>query len=240
MMRRETAAWIIAALLVGYGIYATQALRGERWDSSVAEANLRTANDTLRVYRASVGSLTVAASIMQFQLPGFDVTDSLSKLQTALGIATRDLDLTNKALTRAEVAFEAVQSSLNQLVEMNVASPQGRHERLAAFVLDEESVAGEIVVTVPADTSLAIELETHLQPKPFTLTYALGCTPEKEAVATFETPSWIVATPEKGQVTPEICHGSRPSLFSASLTLTPGGMLVGGLMVFGLAVLLGF
>ncbi len=233
-MKRETVAWIIAGALLIAAIVAGQLALRAKWDQSVSAANLKAANDTVRVYKDSTNTLTTAAAVMQFQLPSFDVTDSLSKLETALGIATRELELTNKALTRAEVSFDAVQASLNQLVEMNVFDPRGRAERVSAFVLDEELVEGEIVVAVPADTALPIEIEARLLPKPFDLTYALGCTPAKEAIATFETPTGIVARPEKGQVDPVICHGSRPSLFSASLTLTPAGMGVGaaiGLLV---------
>ena len=238
-MRRETAAWILAGLLLAFGIYSASALLGDRWDRSVAASNLAAEKDTVRIYRSKSDSLTVAASIMQFQLPSFNVTDSIAKLQTSLGIAVRDQELTVKALTRAEVSFEALQSSLDQLVEMDVFSPTGRRERLAAFVLDEEAVAGEIVVTIPADTALAVELETHLQPQPFILTYALGCTPLREAVATFETPSWIIAQPRKGQVDPAICHGERPSIFSGGLTITPGGALAGSVVGLAVGLLIG-
>lgn len=227
MSKDAIGAIIGALLLIAVVAGVTFGIQG-RYDASVARTNLAAEKDTVRVYRDSTNTLTTAAAVMQFQLPSFNVTDSLSKLQTALGIATRELELTNKALTRAEVSFDAVQASLEQLVEMNVFSPTGREERLSAFVLDEELVEGEIVVVIPADTALPVEIETRLLPKPFDLTYALGCTPEKEAVATFETPAGIVAVPKKGQVDPVICHGSRPSLFSAGLTITPGGFLVGG------------
>lgn len=236
-MRRETVGWVLAAILLAFAIYATQALLGAGWDRSVADANLRAANDTVRVYRASVGSLTVAASIMQFQVPDFDVSDSLAQLKTALGIAVAEQELTVKALTRAEVSFEALQASLDQLVEMDVFSPQGRAERLAAFTLEDELIEGEIVVTIPADAALPVELETHLRPRPFDLTYAGGCTPAREFVATFETPELITARPQRGQVDAEVCHGERPGIFEFGLTITPGGMLVGGGVGFALALI---
>ncbi len=231
-MKRETVAWILAAVLLLAAVIAGNFALGAKWDRSLAAANLSAEKDTVRVYRDSTNTLTTAAAVMQFQIPNFDVTDSLSKLQSALGMATRDLELTNKALTKAEVDFQVVLADYTRLVEMTVLSPQGRPERLAAFTLEDTIanplVEGEIVVTVPADTALDIELTTHLRPRPFTFTYALGCTPNKEAVAAFETPAGIVARPEKGQVDPVICHGTRPSLFSAGFTITPGGFLVGG------------
>ena len=239
-MKRDVVLGIFVIVVALIAIFFGNKYLQARYDLSISTANLKAERDTVRVYRDSTQSLTTAAAVMQFQIPTFDVTDSLSKLQSALGMATRDLDLTVKALTKAEVAFQVVLADYTRLVEMTVLSPQGRPERLAAFTLEDTIanplVEGEIVVTVPADTALDIELTTHLRPRPFTFTYALGCTPNKEAVAAFETPAGIVARPEKGQVDPVVCHGTRPSLFSAGLTITPGGVLFGG--IIGAAIML--
>ena len=140
------------------------------------------------------------------------------------------------------MAFEAVLTDFTHLVEMTVVSPQGRHERLAAFTIEDTIanplVEGEIVVTVPSDTAIPIELTTRLRPRDFTIVYGLGCTPQREAVAAFETPAGIVAIPQKGQVDPVVCHGTRPNLFSFNLTMTPLGLGVGGAigLAFGILV----
>jgi len=223
---------ILVVLLIGaVGVLGSQLANAKR-NESIANANIRALNDTVRVYQTKV---TDAANLFQFQAE-ID-SDSIAKLNTALGAATRDLELEHVAITEAIVQIRKTQASLDSaLVELtNVTNPEGRPERIAAFQLDTTFVQADIVVVVPADTSLGIEVEVVFFPKPFKITTSLACTPDHDAVATFETPPGILATPEMGTVDPRMCH-PKSSFFSMNLNL--GSFVYGGIG-FGAGYLVG-
>ena len=236
MSKREIIGLVVIFLLVGATALFAYQLAGARYDRDVAEANVRALGDTVRIFRGEAESAderaTVAAT--RFQEQREINSDSIRQLRTALGRASEQLRLRTRALTEAEVRFDRVQVSLDSaMVELsNVFSPQGRPERIAAFQKETDLVDADVVVTVSWDTAQSIEVELVAMVKPFDLTYSLGCSPENDAVATFEAPEGITATPRMGTVSPEICFGERPSLTSG-FKLSVGNMflraLIGGI-----------
>ena len=179
-----------------------------RWDRDVSESNVRAMQDTVRVYKAENDTLTVAMNLMQFQ--GEINSDSIAKLGTSLGVATRDLRLTQRALSRAEVAFDSLTATIEADTVIVVAETG---DRVATFTVEGPPIEGSAKVVVPPDsTSRPILFQPALTVSPFSFTYALGCTPQRDAVVTFESPSWVRMTPLPGIVAPEVCHGDRPTL----------------------------
>ena len=171
-----------------------------------------------------------------FQLQQEIDSDSIAQLETALGSAVREQELTVRALERVEVELDRVSSSNLSLVDLlGVLSPSGRPEDLHVHQMEGPPVEGEIVVAVPRDTALAAEWEVELEVSPFTMTYALGCTTAGDAAATFETPPWVSVTPQQGTVDPLVCQGPRPTL-GGGIQFTLGNALVWG----GLGAAAGF
>ncbi len=242
MSKREIVGLVIIFLLLGASALFAYRLAGARYDKDVADANLRAERDTVRIFRAEAENAgeraTVAAT--RFQEQREINSDSIRQLGNALGRASDQLQLRTRALTEAEVSFDRVQTSLDSaLVELtNVLSPEGRPERIAAFQETTDLVDADIVVTVPWDTTQGIEVELVALVKPFTLTYSLGCSPDNDAVATFQAPDGILATPRMGTVSPEVCFGERPSLTSG-FKLSFGNMFLGALIGGIAGVLLG-
>jgi len=208
--------WVLAAvvllLMAVVGFMASQLAESKR-ETSIANANIRALTDTVAVYKSD---LSVAAGL--FQLQKIVNSDSIGELETALGAATRDRDLTHVALTDATVEIDRLQTSLDEAVTelSNVTNPEGRPERIAAFQFDTTFVQTDVVVVVPWDTSQSIEVELVTTYKPIPFTYALSCTPEYDAVATFESPTGILIRPQLGTVDPIVCH-PRPTSFTATL-----------------------
>ena len=233
MSKRELVGLVIIVVLLGATALFAYRAAGARYDREVAEANVRAFQDTVRVYQAEAQAegerATVAAN--RFQQQRQIDSDSIQRLNTALGRASRDLDLRTRALTEAEVRFERVQASLDTaLVELtNVRNPEGREERIAAFQEETDLIEADIVVAVPWDTAQGIEVELVATVKPFDLLYSLGCTPDNDAVATFQTPDGITATPRMGTVDPEVCFGERPSIGSG-FSISVGNMFLGALI----------
>ena len=229
--------WIIALILLlvvagsAFDI-AMEKLGEAKRQQSISEANLRAERDTVRIFRskAELSDALQTLAATRFQLQARIDSDSITKLGTALGGATRALDLTHVALTQAIVKQKRTQASLNEaLVELaNVTNPEGRSERIAAFQLDTTFVQADIVVVVPQDTSQGIELEVVFSPKPFNLTYSLACTPEHDAVVTFESPLGIVIRSSMGTVKPEICHPKSSSFAFRLFVPNLGKILYGG------------
>lgn len=240
--------WLLVVGLFAVAVIASTKMLQAQYDLAVSEANVRAQEaTTLRWQTVAENAAT------RFQMQQEINEDSIKALNTALGHAIEKQELTLKSLQATELAFQSVQKSNEALLSlMNVLSPSGRPERLEVFVLDEDSIAvmddssfaelpivGEIVVTIPADTLQAAEIETVLSLLPFKITTGLGCTPEKDAVAVFETPSWVEATPQMGQVEPEVCHGPRPNLL-LGLKVEAGSLAIGaGLGAVITALLIG-
>ena len=229
--------WIIALILLliaagsAFGI-AMGKLGEAKRQQSISEANLRAERDTVRIFRsrAELADILQTLAAVRFQLQVRIDSDSITKLGTALSEATEALNLTHVALTQAIVEQKRTQASLDEaIVELaNVMNPEGRQERIAAFQLDTTFVQADIVVVVPQDTSQGIELEVVFSPKPFDLTYSLACTPEHDAVATFESPLGITIRPSKGIVNPEICHPKSSSFAFRLFVPDLGKILYGG------------
>ncbi len=231
--------WILVIGLFVAVAFAWTKWRQAKYDLSVAEANDRAMVDTVRRYKTEFEN---AAS--KFQLQEKINQDSLKQLETALGTAVREQRLTARALQSARIETERVRKSLESQISMlETVSPEGREERIEALVLDkgnvkpdEVPIVGEIVVAIPADTLQSAEWELSLELLPFEIQTSLACSPEKDAVAVFQTPPWATATPTLGVVDPEICHGPRPKMF-AGLQLSAGNLLIGGAMGAALALL---
>ena len=226
--------WVIAAvvviLLVTVGVMAQRLAESKR-ETSIANANIRALTDTVSVYKNQVSN---AALLFQFQEE--INSDSIGKLETALGEATRDNNLTHVALTDATVEIDRLQTSLDEAVTelTNVQNPEGRPERIAAFQFDTTFVQTDVVVVVPWDTAQSIEVELVTTYKPIPFTYALSCTPEYVAVATFESPIGILIRPQLGTVDPIVCH-PRPTSFTATLFKPDLGKVVWAGLGFGAA-----
>jgi hypothetical protein len=238
--------WVVVSGLALALIFTTTAMLQAKYDLSVSAANIRAEQATTQRWKTQAENAAT-----RFQLQMEINQDSLQDLETALGAAIREQELTVRALQRTELAFEAVQASNQALVSMmNTVSPSGRPERLEVFVLDEDSVetneqgdftelpvVGEIVVAIPQDPEIDAEIETVLSLLPFEIETGIACTPEKDAVAIFQTPGWMTASPRLGVVEPEVCHGPRPNLF-LGMELSVGNLALGGAVGAGLALLL--
>jgi hypothetical protein len=228
---------MVAVLGIGVFVTYTRMLQAQ-YDMRVAEANQRALTAEVQEWQSKAelaDSLrTVARSL--FQLQQEIDSDSIASLASALGTAVREQELTVRALERVEVELDRVSASNVSLVDMlGVLSPTGRPEDLHVHQLEGPPIQGEIVVTVPLDTTLQAEWETRLEVTPFALTYALGCTPEGDASANFEAPPWVSVTPQRGSVDPLVCQGPRPT-FGGGIQFTLGNALVWG----GLGTLAGF
>ena len=223
---------------------AWTAVAQAKWDTSVAEANTRAWLDTVRVYKGTVAGLegelgerTRAATLMQEQL--VINSDSIGELNTGLGVATRALRLSQRALSRAQVSFDSLVADIAADEDV-VDSVTG--DRTATFIVEGPPIEGTATVVVPPTLARSIIFQPRLFVTPFEFTYALGCTPQLDAVATFESPSWVSMTPQRGQVAPEICHGDRPTIgegFSVSVGSLGIGLGIGGLIGAVLTSLVG-
>jgi len=103
---------IAIVVLIAMGGIAWTLVAQAKWDTSVAEANTRALQDTVRVYQGiaqglegELGEKTRAATLMQEQLT--INSDSIQGLNTGLGVASRALQLSQRALSRAEVPFNS-------------------------------------------------------------------------------------------------------------------------------------
>jgi len=219
---------IIFLLASTVGVMAQQ-LANARRAASIAEANMRALTDTVVLYKTEVST---AAS--RFQLQQKINSDSIAHLKTALGQATRDRDLTHVALTDAEIQIGRLEQERDQaLTELaNVFSPNGRPERIAAFQFDSTFVQTDIVVVVPWDTAQSIEVVMVATYKPIPMTYSLSCTPQHDAVATFESPPGVVIRPLLGQVDDEVCH-PKPRSFAVTLFKPDLGKILWSGAAFG-------
>lgn len=100
--------------------------------------------------------------------------------------------------------------SISGLVrELRAASQADTTAGRYVFPFTGPPIDGEIVFTVPPDRREEPQLETLLQVSPVTLDYSIGCNSSGEAVATFRSPGWIVATANEGTVAPDVCFGSQ-------------------------------
>lgn len=206
---------IAIVLLLAMGGIAWTLVAQAKWDTSVAEANTRALQDTVRVYQGiaqglegELGEKTRAATLMQEQRT-ID-SDSIADLGTALGVASAALQLSQRALSRAEVAFDSLTATI-EADSIVVVEETG--DRIATFTVEGPPIEGTAKVTVPPEESpRPILFQPSLTVSRFEFTYALGCTPQLDAVVTFESPSWVRMTPQPGIVAPEICHGDRPTL----------------------------
>ena len=206
---------ILLLLLVGtVGVLASQLANAKR-DASIAEANNRALVDTVRIFRTDASN---AANLFQLQVE-FD-SDSIAGLNTALGEATRQMDLDHVVITEAVIEIDRLQTSLDSAVTelTNVTNPEGRPERIAAFQFDTTFVQTDVVVVVPWDTAQGIEVEVVTTYKPINIAYSLACTPQHDAVATFESPPGMVIIPRLGMADPTMCH-PKSSFFSMDLNL---------------------
>lgn len=217
---------IAIVVLIAVGGIAWTLVAQAKWDTSVAEANTRALQDTVRVYQGTVRSLngeliarTRAATLMQEQRT-ID-SDSISGLNTALGVASNALDLTHKALSSAKVSFDSLFATIEADSAPTVDEITG--DLLATFTIIGPPIEGTATVAVKKNAEAGVEsilFRPRLFVTPFEFTYSLGCTPQLDAVATFESPEWVRMTPRRGMVAPEVCHGDRPTLgqgFSVSL-----------------------
>lgn len=206
---------VALVLLLAMGGIAWTLVAQAKWDTSVAEANTRALQDTVRVYQGiaqglegELGEKTRAATLMQEQLT--INSDSIRGLGTALGVASAALQLSHRALSRAEVAFDSLVADIEA---DSVIFVEETGDRIATFTVEGPPIEGTAKVVVPPEESTRrILFQPALTVSSFTFTYALGCTPQLDAVATFESPSWVRMTPQRGIVAPEICHGDRPTL----------------------------
>lgn len=232
--------WIIALGLLAGLVFTTTRMLQAKYDLSVSEANIRALQAEVERWQTETEN---AAS--RFQLQQKIDQDSVKKLESALGLAVREQQLTTKALQSAELAFSTVQRSNDAMLSLlEVKNPEGREERIEVFLLEEDGltegqlpVVGEIIVAVPADDEQPAELETSFTLLPFKIETALGCTPQKDATVVLQTPPWVTATPALGQVDPEVCHGERPSTL-LGLNVTAGSLVVGGAIGAALMALL--
>ncbi len=205
---------IAIVVLIAMGGIAWTLVAQAKWDTSVAEANTRALQDTVRVYQGiaqglegELGETTRATTLMQEQLT--INSDSIRGLGTALGVASAALQLSQRALSRAVVAFDSLVADI-EADSVIVVEETG--DRIATFTVTGPPIEGTAKVTVPPEESpRPILFQPALTVSPFMFTYALGCTPQLDAVVTFESPSWVRMTPQPGIVAPEICHGDRPT-----------------------------
>jgi len=205
---------IAIVVLIAMGGIAWTLVAQAKWDTSVAEANTRALQDTVRVYQGiaqglegELGEKTRAATLMQEQLT--INSDSIRGLNTGLGVASRALQLSQRALSRAEVSFDSLVATIPAVTDV-VDEVTG--ERTATFTVEGPPIEGTATVVVPPTTARPILFQPRLFVTPFGFTYALGCTPQLDAVVTFESPTWVTMTPQRGIVEPEVCHGDRPTL----------------------------
>ena len=222
--------WVIVALLAIGTVVSITLMRQARYDQRVAEANQRALTAEVQEWQSQANvadSLRTVARSM-FQLQQEIDRDSIAKLESALGAAVRSQRQTVRALQEARVELDRVVASTTSTVDVvGVTSPEGREENLYVHQMDGPPIEGEIVVTVPRDTTIATEWEVRLGVTPFTLTYALGCTPAGDATATFQSPPWVSVTPAQGSVDPLVCQGPRPTL-GDGIQFTVGNALVWG------------
>lgn len=217
---------VAAVVLIGISAVAWTLVAQAKWDTSVAEANTRALSDTVRVYKSVVialngelGERTRAATLMQEQRT-ID-SDSISGLNTALGVASNALDLTHKALSRAEVSFDSLFATIEADSAPTVDKITG--DIIATFTVTGPPIEGTATVVIQEDVQEQVKsiiFRPRLFVTPFEFTYSLACTPQLDAVATFESPEWVAMTPQRGRVAPEVCHGDRPTFgqgFSVSL-----------------------
>jgi hypothetical protein len=220
---------IAIVVLIAMGGIAWTLVAQAKWDTSVAEANTRALQDTVRVYQGiaqglegELGEKTRAATLMQEQRT-ID-SDSIADLGTALGVASAALKLSQRALSRAEVAFDSLVADI-EADSIVVVEETG--DRIATFTVVGPPIEGTAKVTVPPEESpRRILFQPALTVSPFRFTYALGCTPQFDAVVTFESPSWVRMTPQPGIVAPEICHGDRPT-FGQGFKISFGSFGIG-------------
>ena len=206
---------IAIVVLIAIGSIAWTLVAQARWDRDVSESNVRALQDTVRVYQGiaqglegELGERTRAATLMQEQLT--INSDSIRGLGTALGVASAALQLSQRALSRAEVAFDSLIEDI-EVDSIIVVEETG--DRIATFTVEGPPIEGTAKVIIPPEISLRpILFQPALTVSRFGFTYALGCTPQLDAVVTFESPSWVRMIPQPGIVAPEICHGDRPTL----------------------------
>ena len=235
---------VAAVVLIGISAVAWTLVAQAKWDTSVAEANTRALSDTVRVYQGiakglegELGERTRAATLMQEQLT--INSDSISGLNTALGVASSALKLSQRALSRAEVSFDSLFATIEADSAIVVDELTG--DRVATFTIEGPPIEGTATVVVQENVQ-SIIFQPRLFVSPFEFTYALGCTPELDAVVVFESPAWVRMTPQRGVVAPEVCHGDRPTFgqgFSVSIGNIGIGMGIGAAVTTVLFSLVG-
>ena len=223
---------VAAVVLIGISAVAWTLVAQAKWDTSIAKTNTRALLDTVRVYKGTVAGLegelgerTRAATLMQEQRT-ID-SDSISGLNTALGVASSALDLTHKVISRAKVSFDSLFATIEADSAPTVDEATG--DLLATFTIEGPPIEGTATVVVGENLG-SILFRPRLFVSPFEFTYDLACTPQLDAVATFESPEWVRMTPQRGVVAPEVCHGDRPTLgqgFSVSIGNIGIGMGIG-------------
>ena len=226
--------WLILLILILAG--ATTALAASlynaRRDASIAQANHRALQDTIRRYQTDS---TEAVSLMAIQA---DInTDSLAKLGDALAAAIEDRNIQVTMLSDLRVAFDAVRLELEStdvVVEEPEDCPDCEPEeitRVGTFDVEGPPIEGSLVVRVPWGLEETWDLTTDLRITPFKVKWDAGCDELRNAVFNASVPDWVDLTLERGTVDPTMCHGQKVSLFDFSWGKTAwfgGGFLVGG------------
>ena len=201
-------------------------LRRER---DIAAANTRAALDTTRtVLLDSVAAKTRLATQREVE------RDSVSR---ALDRALDDRGAVLRSLQRVSVAFDSlVNIDRTPDIDTVLVTPAGDSLRTAVYTYEGPPIEGEQVLTV-APRGGAIELETHLNVSPFTMTYGVACA-DKDAVVTFDSPEWVKATLDEGVVDPRVCNPPAPAL-ALTLFKPDIGKALWGVVSFGLGYYLG-
>lgn len=223
MDKRSVLPWalvLIAVIATGVLSYLlNNALRGKR----IAESNEKAALDTTRI--SLVGDLSAASRLLEQK--DIRIRTLGGALEASLRERRADARLVQGLLLQID--------SLNNTLAAGSDSTDSMGVRVATFQHTGPPIEGTQIVHIPP-LPHDVLLESHLQVTPFSVRYGLGCDKSRTPVASFETPTWVRTTFEKGTVDSRICNPRVP-FFSLNLRPTLGnliygvGSLIGGILL---------
>lgn len=222
-MNKKFIPWIaiVVLLIVSGGLYTLY--NNAKREQRIAKSNEKVALDTTRI--SLVGQLQAASRLIEQK----DI--KVNDLQGALARALRD----RKSDARVVTGYLVTINKLHRLLQTSSSeSTDAAGVRTATFTQQGPPIEGTQIVTAPPPPK-SILLESHLGVTPFQIRYGLGCDNEHTPVATFETPTWVQTTFQKGQVDPTICNPKSPGFFSFNFSPNLSNLLyaaAGGVAVF--------
>lgn len=197
-MDRKLVPWVVVlVLLLGLGFLGSL-YSGALRDKRIARSNEKVALDTTRI--SLVGELQAASHLVEQKEIKVD------QLQGALAASLKD----RQADARVIQGYLVTINKLHRLLQTpSSETTDSSGTRTATFKQEGPPIVGEQIVTAPPAPK-PILLESHLGVTPFNVRYGLGCAKDHTPAATFETPTWVQTTFEKGQVDPAICNPKVP------------------------------